>query len=236
MSKNKTKFEVSISKSVTVQLWGDLPICALGQYRTAMVVLSRYTAVPVNSLWHCVSIEFVWLYIMQKVEIFSGVTDPWQTDTLRGKCRANQLQRSRSGALVPRSHIRIYDLHDELQFTNSTIHSKMMSLPCQSSCSALLCSALLRRWNQKMTHWLSYGLTISPIELSWTAKKSTFLPKYFQVSKLRQIVISRQIWANMGSIFRHQRRQTVNSCNRSFKEIDANKIASSQSHVLCSVF
>ena len=26
MSKNKTKFEVSISKSVTVQIWGDLPI------------------------------------------------------------------------------------------------------------------------------------------------------------------------------------------------------------------
>ena len=25
MSKNKTKFEVSISKSVTVQIWGDLP-------------------------------------------------------------------------------------------------------------------------------------------------------------------------------------------------------------------
>ena len=27
MSKNKTKFEVSISKSVMVQLWGDLPHC-----------------------------------------------------------------------------------------------------------------------------------------------------------------------------------------------------------------
>ena len=29
MSKNKAKFEVSISKSVTVQLWGDLPYCII---------------------------------------------------------------------------------------------------------------------------------------------------------------------------------------------------------------
>ena len=32
MSKNKAKFEVSISKSVTVQLWGDLPSSSISFY------------------------------------------------------------------------------------------------------------------------------------------------------------------------------------------------------------
>ena len=52
MSKNKTKFEVSISKSVTVQIWGDLPsslidtiVILIGQ----SVILS-YVFVCVESL------------------------------------------------------------------------------------------------------------------------------------------------------------------------------------------
>ena len=51
MSKNKTKFEVSISKSVTVQLWRDLPISAYEEKNAWPALFHTTTTILWTDLW-----------------------------------------------------------------------------------------------------------------------------------------------------------------------------------------
>ena len=57
--------------------------CALRDYEAVYLVsIGRYEAVAVGNWWYWVSRGHSCLYILQKVEIWTGVTDAWQTDWL----------------------------------------------------------------------------------------------------------------------------------------------------------
>ena len=68
------------------------------------VSIGHYEAVAVGNWWYWVSTGHSCLYILHKVEIWTGVTDAWQTDWLTDsqcKDRATQLlTKYKSGALV----------------------------------------------------------------------------------------------------------------------------------------
>ena len=69
MSKNKAKFEVSISKSVTVQLWGDLPIYSIFLKSETLNVFLDY--LPLRS-W-CRYYQYVYQdYLPQRCQIISA--------------------------------------------------------------------------------------------------------------------------------------------------------------------
>ena len=77
--------------------------CALRDYEAVYwVSIGHYEAVAVGNWWYWVSRGHSCLYILQKVEIWTGVTDAWQT-TL--KDRATQLLiKYKSGALVTQKY------------------------------------------------------------------------------------------------------------------------------------
>ena len=68
------------------------------------VSIGHYEAVAVGNWWYWVSRGHLCLYILHKVEIWTGVTDAWLTDSLTHwqtlKDRATQLLKKYSGALV----------------------------------------------------------------------------------------------------------------------------------------
>ena len=64
------------------------------------VSIGHYEAVAVGNWWYWVSRGHSCLYILQKVEIWTGVTNAWLTDS-QSKDRATQLlKKYKSGALV----------------------------------------------------------------------------------------------------------------------------------------
>ena len=82
--------------------------CALRVDEAAFwVSIWHYEAVAVGNWWYCVSRGHLCLYILHKVEIWTGVTDAWLTDRLTTlKNRATQLLiKYKSGALVTQKSI-----------------------------------------------------------------------------------------------------------------------------------
>ena len=76
--------------------------CAL-RYDEAVywVSIGHYEAVSVGNWWYWVSRGHSCLYVLHKVEIWTGVTDAWLTDWQTLKDRATQpLKKYKSGALV----------------------------------------------------------------------------------------------------------------------------------------
>ena len=55
------------------------------------LVLGQYKLELLGFRWYRVSKGLVCLYILEKVEIWSGVTDAWHTDSLTTEYRATQL-------------------------------------------------------------------------------------------------------------------------------------------------
>ena len=77
----------------------------------------HYEAVAVGNWWYWVSRGHLCLYILHKVEIWTGVTDAWLTDSQTLKDRATHTQllmKYKSGALVFVTQFRFINVSDFL--------------------------------------------------------------------------------------------------------------------------
>ena len=77
---NNLSFQYTISRLLTRSSWLN---CALRDDETVhWVSIGHYEAVAVGNWWYWVSRGHLCLYILHKVEIWTGVTDAWLTDWL----------------------------------------------------------------------------------------------------------------------------------------------------------